>query len=184
MDISTKDNQFPFPEYEENTYFTKFRDQLLLIIFLGIGLAGTLYNLYSMTYTNDKSELNPIYQETSITNRLLNNANKISASNNDLRVEKPILKNQLSIGENQEATIPVQFRVNNFNRDASYHLTFGDGVIQELVQSTTAHVYKKPGQYQVKLEVTYRGERRVLDIDQVNIMQPFTVAANAIKYDF
>ena len=184
MSVFTKKNQFPFTDTKKENHYNNFPEYLLITIFVVIGLIGTLFNLSNMTHEPDKSELNPIYQESAVKDERDSKFNLVTFNADNLKQDKPILSNQLSIGKNQEATIPVHFKVANFNKDATYHLSFGDGVVQELIQNTSAHVYKNPGQYQVKLEVTYRGERRVLDIDHVNIMQPFTVAANAVKYDF
>jgi len=184
MSVFTKKNQFPFTDNKKEHHYNNFLEYLLITIFLVIGLVGTLFNLSNMTHESDKSELNPIYQESAVKDERDSKSNLVTFTADELKKNKPTFSNQLSIGENQEATIPVHFKVANFNKDATYHLSFGDGIVQELIQNTSAHVYKKPGRYEVKLEVTYRGERRVLDVDQVNIMQPFTVAVNAVKYDF
>jgi len=53
-----------------------------------------------------------------------------------------------------------------------------------LNQRTDSHIYERPGNYNLKLYVTFQGQRLKLASRHVEIMEPITVATNATRIDF
>jgi len=98
MNVYTNNDQLPLSDKKKENHFAKFPEHLLIILFLGIGFGGTLFNLNNMTYDPDKSERNAIYQQSRVVDERIANGNLARFNSDEFEQDKPILSNQLSIG--------------------------------------------------------------------------------------
>ncbi len=160
----------------------KSAEKVLIWSILVFGILGFMVILDSMTFKKNETAGNPIYKESIDDNRSDDTRKKLPLP---LPVKNELIKGkQLHIGGPREAHTPVLFEVENFNQNAEYLLDFGDGIRRVLNQRTDSHIYERPGNYKLQLYVTYKGDRRILANESVEIMEPITVATNATRIDF
>jgi hypothetical protein len=69
----------------------------------------------------------------------------------------------------KEAGARMQFEVNTFNSNAHYFLDFGNGERKQLKNKNQQYVYSSPGDYNVKLFITYNGKTKLVHSEVLNI---------------
>jgi len=160
---------------------SKFAEKVLIWSILVFGISGFTFILDSMTFKKNETAGTSIYKAQVDDNR--------SYDTKKVVLEEPAKKvqikgKQLHVRGPREAHTPVIFEVKNFNQNAEYLLDFGDGIRRVLNQRTDSHIYENPGKYNLQLYVTFKGDRRKLASESVQIMEPITVATNATRIDF
>ncbi len=156
----------------------------LIPIFVIFGSVGLFLVLDHMKFRADKTFENPIYDHPSVDDNRSEDTKGMAVAVKKPAEDKMITSKQLHVGGPREALTPVLFEVENFNQNAEYLLDFGDGIRRVLNQRTESHIYKKAGNYELSLYVTFQGKRRVLTNKDIEIMEPITVATNATLIDF
>lgn len=163
---------------------SKFAEKVLIWSIFVFGVIGFLVILESMTFKKNKTAGTSIYKGSIDDNRSDDTKKRVLVTINEPVEKEGITGKQLHIGGPREAHTPVLFEIENFNQNAEYLLDFGDGIRRVLNQRTDSHIYEKPGNYQLQLYVTYKGDRRKLSNRNIEIMAPITVATNATRIDF
>jgi hypothetical protein len=69
----------------------------------------------------------------------------------------------------KEAGASMQFEVNTFNSNAHYFLDFGNGERKQLKNKKQQYVYKNPGDYNLRLFITYNGKTKLVHSEVINI---------------
>ncbi len=159
----------------------KLAEKVLIWSILIFGISGFTFILDSMTFKKNETAGTSIYKEQVDDNRSYETKKVVL---NEPVKKETIRGKQLHIGGPREAHTPVLFEVENFNQNAEYLLDFGDGIRRVLNQRTDSHIYDKPGKYKLHLYVTFKGDRRKLASENIEIMEPITVATNATSIDF
>jgi len=148
------------------------------------GVIGSIIILESMTFKKNRIGVSSIYNDPIYDNRSdATKAIPLLTASEPMEKEK-IIGRQLHVRGPLEANTPVLFQVENYNQNAEYLLEFGDGIRRILNQRTDSHIYEVPGNYNVKLYITYEGNRIELSSQNINIMEPITVSTNAVRIDF
>ena len=165
---------------------SKLADKVLISSIFIFGVIGLMFILENMRHKKDETSNSPIYEFKKIGDgRSTETKNSSLTAHHPKNVNQdPNLENQLHIRGPREAHTPVVFEVENFNQHAEYTLDFGDGIRRVLNQRTDSHIYEDSGNYPLKLYITYKGDQRILYDNNVEIMEPITVATNATRYDF
>jgi len=108
----------------------------------------------------------------------------ITQSTKEKDTRRKALENQLQIAGNMEAMEDIRFAIDSYNQKAEYIMTMGDGTIKKVNTPYVRHRYEYPGEYKVKLEVAYQGERAVIAERNLQIMEAIAVANDAPYVDF
>jgi len=161
----------------------KFAEVAFIFIFVVFGIIGLYLILDNMTFRKNTISGTSIYK-VSVDDNRSEDTKALAVAIKEPANSEEILEKQLHVTGPREALTPVIFEVENFNQNAEYLLDFGDGLRRVLNQRTDSHIYKKAGNYDLALYVTYQGNRRMLTSKSIKIMEPITVATNATRIDF
>ncbi len=69
----------------------------------------------------------------------------------------------------KEAGARMQFEVNTFNSNAHYFLDFGNGERKQLKNKKQQYIYNDPGDYNLRLFITYNGKTKLVHSEVINI---------------
>jgi len=78
-------------------------------------------------------------------------------------------ENCLTIGEQHSTDAPVTFKIDHYNRNASYWIDYGDGNSEQATSCEFAHQYVKEGNYQINLFMEYLGEKKLISCKNLNV---------------
>jgi len=173
--LTTKELEV-FVKKQEQLESKSGRDNIIVWSLLLIGIAGlfTVIRSNDTIFSNSKNER--ISEE------------KIQSSNAqfaEARVAFPILNQKsnntiVSIKGIKEAAEVVTFEVEGFQKNANYKFDFGDGMERTLTHNIVKHVYRDPGNYNVKLIVSYKNETKVLFSKSITIEESIEVPEGAL----
>lgn len=92
--------------------------------------------------------------------------------------------NFMAVNDDAEAGSPYTFRIQDFSKDITYLVDFGDATRATMQNGQARHTYKKMGQYNVHLYALYQGDTLLLKTMQKKVGRPIEreKVAPAIDY--
>jgi len=160
----------------------KKRENRLLFFLSMLGLLG-LYFLYSYSQptTPNYSDYNIQWKDISAAkgNAMprVYQVNQFSKASSHYENTNSIPA--LMIMGEQEAHLPITFKVDSFDDTARYILDLGNGQTKILNAKQCSFIYRKPGHYPVKLKVQYQGQTRNIYSGLLQIKSTIEIAEGA-----
>ncbi len=130
----------------ENTFL------LIMIIVGGIGMA---FSFTSIDITDNSSGTEKVVA--------------VSNADNDIKNAEENWNSFLKVRGIKEAGASMQFEINSFNSNANYLIDFGDGKKKHLKSKNQQHTYKRSGDFNLRLFITYNGKTKLVHSEVLNI---------------
>ena len=150
------------------------RDKYIAMILVLIGVAG-LYLIINANKNPKPTSWEP--DETSITSPAI--------SNHALKTTTDqIPKKQLKLKGILEAEEPITFIIDSYDDKGAYFLDLGNGVVKEPKEKSIRYTYRHPGEYVIKLRVSFEGKTKLIHREAISILDAIEVSDLATKIDF
>lgn len=148
---------------------------LLILIIIILGFAGTVSTLKGGAATDSKGNLNKTYSEAGLPSRI-NDLN--SDQSTPLSGNKTITKQgaHLRVSGRKVVGGTLKFEIKSFNSNGNYYIDYGNGKNQKVKRQSSSFSYMKAGTYVVMLKVEYNGKTQILHKEDLIIKDDFQLA--------